>query len=79
MNHASVKSARLARVNKLLSDRREYSTIQIMERAKVAAVSPCISELRCLGAEIACSKRHDGPNGEPRWYYRMTKGPRKNG
>ena len=79
MNHASLKSGRLKRVLRVLSDRREHTTWEIMSRAKVPAVSACISELRALGAEIACVRRNDGPKGEPRWYYKMTKGPRQNG
>ncbi|MBY6118513.1 hypothetical protein KUV64_05170 [Mameliella alba] len=79
MNHASIKSARLQRVLKVLSDRREHSTLEIMSRAKAPAVSAIISELRCIGAKIDCTRRSDGPNGESRWYYQMTKGPRADG
>ena len=75
MNHARLTSARLQRVLKVLRDKQEHSTWDIMSRAKVAAVSACISELRANGAEIDCVRRFDGPNGEPRFYYTMTKEP----
>jgi hypothetical protein len=78
MNAASaLKSARLQRVLKVLSDGREHSTYDLMRRAKAPAPGTCVSELRQNGAIIECTRRSDGPNGEPRWYYKMTKGPRR--
>jgi predicted transcriptional regulator len=79
MNFASIESARLQRVLKVLGDKREHTTLEIMTRAKAPAVSAIISELRANGAVIDCKRRHDGPNGAPRWYYKMTKGPRCHG
>lgn len=59
----------------LLSDGREYSTRDIVRKARVMAVNACIAELRAHGAEIACSRRFVGD--QRRFYYRMTKGPRE--
>lgn len=75
MKAASLQSARLQRVLKVLSDRREHSSLDIMRRGKVVAISAIISELRTHGAEIRCQQRADGPNGERRFYYKMIKGP----
>jgi hypothetical protein len=67
-------SPRLQRVASLLSDGRPHSSLEIVRKAKVVAVSSCIAELRCNGAEIACEQRHD-ERGR-RWIYTMTKGPK---
>ncbi len=75
MKHASLQSARLQRVLKILSDGQEHSTWEIMSRAKVCAVSACISELRELGARIKVERRFEGEERAPRWYYTMTKRP----
>lgn len=76
MNAASaLKSARLQRVLKVLSDGKEHSTYEIMRRAKAPAPGTCVSELRANGAVIDCTKRF--VDGEPRWFYKMTKGPRR--
>lgn len=77
MNNASLRSARLQRVLKILKDGRWHSTWEIMSRGKVCAVSACISELRCLGARIETEVRLDGPELERRWFYRMTKAPKQ--
>ena len=79
MNNASLKSARMQRVLKVLRDGRPHSSWDIIRRAKVVAPGTCVSELRALGAEIACERRTAGPDGEPIWFYTMTKGPRKDG
>lgn len=80
MNHARlIKSARLKRVHKLLSDGKWHSTWEIIQRAKVAAVNSCVAELRANGAVIETEVRIDGPELERRWFYKMTKGPRENG
>lgn len=76
MNAASaLKSARLQRVLKVLADGKEHSTWEIMRRAKAPAPGTCVSELRANGAVIDCKRRT--VDGEPRWYYTMTKGPRR--
>lgn len=76
MKHATLKSARLQRVLKVLSEKGEHSTWDIMRRAKVCAVNSCIAELRELGARIEVRRAIEGPEKERRWYYTMTKGPR---
>jgi biotin operon repressor len=58
-------SARLQRVAALLSDGREYSTLDIVIGASVCAVNSCIAELRENGFRIACRRVGDV------WYYRM--------
>lgn len=64
MNAASLaKSQRLQRVDQLLSDGREYSTMQIVRRAKVCAVNSIVSELRVGGRIIHCRREKDV------WYY----------
>lgn len=57
MHAARMTSPRLRRVAQLLSDGREYSTRDIVRKARVMAVNACISELRARGAEIDCSRR----------------------
>lgn len=59
-------SSRLQRVDQLLADGREYSTLEIMALCQVCAVNSVISELRANGRQIAC-RRERG-----RWYYRRT-------
>jgi len=74
MHAAPPKSPRLQRVLAVLSDGREHTTRDIVRRARVMAVSACISELRQHGAEIDCAVRI--VNGVRRFYYRMTRGPK---
>ena len=58
MNAASLdRSARLARVLKVLKRRKESTTLQIMDEARVCAVSACISEIRQQGYPISCQRR----------------------
>ena len=67
MNSASIeRSARLQRVRKLLLDKKEHSTYDIVQKTKVCAVNSIISELRDNGLDITCQRRGD------RWYYRMV-------
>lgn len=74
MNHARlIKSARLQRVEKVLSDGRWHSSWEVTQRAKVVAVGTCISELRANGARIDTEQRIDGPELRRVWFYRMTK------
>lgn len=59
------RSARLRRVDALLSSGREYTTMEIIRKARVCAVNSIIAELRVNGRDIHC--RRDGDV----WYYRM--------
>ena len=63
-------SPRLARVQALLADGQEHSTLQIMAYAHVCAVSACMAELRAQGAVIACRQTVTEP-GQRVWFYRM--------
>lgn len=66
MNAARLtKSKRLQRVEKFLSDGLFHSTREIVEGAKVMAVSATISELRQNNRDIICIRRGDI------WMYRM--------
>lgn len=79
MKAASLSSKRLQRVLAVLADGRPHTTRAIVRKARVMAVSACISELRQHGAEISCVKRAaKSPIGEGRiWVfdYTMTKAP----
>lgn len=79
MNAATLASPRLQRVLAVLADGRPHTTRAIVRKARVMAVSACISELRQLGAEISCVKRAaKSPRGDGRvWLfdYTMTKAP----
>jgi biotin operon repressor len=75
MHAARVTSPRLQRVLALLRDGRPHSTREIVRKAGVVAVSACVSELRTHGAKIDC--RHEVlPNGQRRFFYTMTEGPK---
>lgn len=66
MNAAKLShSKRLQRVATLLKSGRAYSTMDIIRKAKVAAVSAAVSELRSQGFEIDCKRKGDI------WFYRM--------
>lgn len=72
---ASLASPRLRKVAKLLSDGRAHTTLDIVRKAKVMAVSACVAELRVHGAVIGCV-RQAAPSGVGTcFYYTMTKGP----
>ena len=47
-------SKRLQRVDALLADGREYSTMEIIELCDVCAVNSIVSELRLNGRNIDC-------------------------
>lgn len=65
MNSARLStSVRLQRVDRLLADGKERTTLEIMQGAKVCAVSACVAELREQGRVIHCQRRGD------LWYYR---------
>jgi len=59
-------SKRLQRVDALLADGKEYSTLEIMLNASVCAVNSVISELRANGRVIVCRRVRDI------WLYRRT-------
>ncbi len=59
-------SDRLKRVDDLLSDGHEYSTLEIALNARVCAVNSCIAELRANGRPIHCRRVGD------LWFYRRV-------
>jgi hypothetical protein len=66
MNAATLsRSERLKRVRKFLSDGKAHSTLEIIRKANVCAVSSIVAELRCNGSRIDCQRKGD------RWYYRL--------
>ena len=66
MRYANINnSPRLLRVLKLLAKGGEHSTLAIITKAKVCAVSAIISELRQNGYSITCKRRGSA------WYYRL--------
>jgi hypothetical protein len=60
------RSLRLQRVDALLADGHEYSTMDIVIKARVCAVNSCIAELRANGRTIACRREGDI------WFYRRV-------
>lgn len=60
------RSKRLQRVDELLADGQEYSTMEIVKKASVCAVNSIIAELRANGRTIACRRN------KHIWYYRRT-------
>ena len=69
MNAASIEnSERLQRVYSVLSDKRRYSTRDIIEKAHVCAVNSCVAELKAPvnGFDIKCER--EGKN----WYYQLV-------
>ena len=72
MNAARLdRSARLQRVCALLADGREYSTLEIVQRARVCAVNSIVAELRDNGLSIDCRQVHP-PEGGRLWLYRLS-------
>ncbi len=73
MHAASLmRSKRLQRVHRVLSDGKEHSTRDLMWAADVCAVSTIVGELRENGCEIDCRQVHT--ESGPIWLYRMSKG-----
>jgi hypothetical protein len=67
MNAAHLSTSdRLKRVRDFLKDGRAHSTLEIVKKAKVCAVSAIISELRANGMRIECRRKAD------RWYYQLV-------
>ena len=77
MHAARLSSPRLRRVLRVLSDGRPHSTMEIVRRARVMAVSACVAELRARGARVACVQVIEG--GVRRWEYTMTAPPPRGG
>lgn len=63
-------SPRLQRVHALLSSGQAYSTLEIVQQARVCAVNSIIAELRANGETIAC-RRTVSLAGERIWIYQM--------
>ena len=59
-------SPRLHRVLVLLKDKKPHTTMDIIRRAKVCAVSAIVSELRANGLDIHCARKGD------LWSYRLV-------
>ena len=75
MNYANLsRSHRLQRVRNVLMDacaeNQELSTLEIADRARVCAVSACVSELRAHGYTINCRRVNDYW-GKRIWLYSM--------
>lgn len=51
----------------------EISTLELLRKARICAVSPVISELRANGAEIHC--RLEVKDGQRRFFYTLLKSP----
>lgn len=67
MHNARIdRSKRLQRVDNLLADGQEYSTMDIVNKASVCAVNSIVAELRANGRAIACRRTKDV------WFYRRT-------
>jgi hypothetical protein len=75
MHAATLASARLQRVLRVLSDGREHTTRDIVRRARVMAVASCVAELRVRGAEIECRQDRLGTPPVRVWLYKLTKVP----
>ena len=57
MHAASLKNSdRLQRVASLLKSGRPYTTMEIIRKAQVCAVSAIVSELRSNGMDIVCNR-----------------------
>lgn len=70
MNSARLStSARLRRVDALLLDGRERSTLDIIQQAGVCAVNSVVAELRANGRTVHCRREGDV------WFYRMDPPP----
>lgn len=68
MHAASLKtSARLQRVYCLLRKGQEFTTLDIIQKARVCSVNSIVAELRVAGHEIKCQRRGD------KWFYKMER------
>lgn len=75
MHAATLASPRLRSVLKVLADGRAHTTLDLVRKARVLAVSAVISELRCHGAEINCVRQMAPSGVGTAFYYTMTKAP----
>lgn len=75
MRHARLKhSARLQRTLKALREAGgEISTLELIRKARICAVSAAIAELRANGADITCRKTTQ--DGRPVFFYTLVKLP----
>lgn len=67
------RSDRLRRVPAVLEDGGEHSTLEIVRRAEVCAVSSAVSELRANGRRIACRRTADPATGRRVFFYRLER------
>ena len=66
MRYANINnSPRLLRTLRVLRKNKELTTLEIIQKARVCAVSAIISELRQNGYSISCKRRGD------KWYYKL--------
>lgn len=57
MHSAKIEqSPRLMRVFRVLSDRKQHTTRDIMRKANVCAVNSCVAELRDNGIAVECHR-----------------------
>ena len=66
------ESPRLQRTLAVLADRREHTTRDILEAARVCAVNSTVAELRANGFSISC-RQEVTPDGRI-WLYRLEGG-----
>ena len=68
MNAAKLdKSDRLQRVFKLLRKGGEFTTLDVVMKARVCAVNSVMAELRQNGYNVSCQRRGD------KWFYRLKR------
>lgn len=66
MNYANIEnSLRLQKVITVLKDKKWHSTMDIIKRAEVCAVSSIITELRFNGYDIKCKREVN------KWLYQL--------
>lgn len=74
MRAARLSSPRLQRALKVLKDGKPHTTRELMRKGNICAVNSVVAELREHGAKVICTQ--DVINGQRRFYYTMTKGPK---
>ena len=75
MRSASIRTSdRLRKALKVLQEaERELSTLELMQRAEICAVSAVVDELRDNVAEIII--RYTVENGKYSWFFTLVKSP----